>query len=68
MIIANTNYTNSLLRIEKLKVLILEFEQDIYNQILQGMANEFDNSKSSFLNSLEEIEITLNEFNNNENK
>lgn len=67
MTVANTNYTNSLLKIEKIKVLIMEFEQEIYNQIPQGITNQFDNSKLKFLNCLEEVEITLTEFKNNKN-
>lgn len=67
MIIANTNYTSTLLKIEQLKNLILEFEKDIYNQIPQEITNQFDNSKLRFLNSLEEIEIALTEFKINEN-
>ncbi len=68
MIVANTNYTNSLLKIEQLKTLILEFEQEIYNQIPQGITKQFDDAKFRFLNSLEEIEVTLIEFKNNENE
>ena len=51
----------------KIKVLIIEFEQELYNQIPQGITNQFDNSKLKFLNCLEEIEITLTEFKNNKN-
>jgi len=64
MIVADTNYTSSLLKIEQLKKLILEFEKDIYNQIPQEITNQFDNYKLKFLNSLEEIEVTLTEFKN----
>jgi hypothetical protein len=66
MIVANTNYTNSLVKIEELKTLILELEKDIYNQIPQGTMIEYEKSKSNFLNSLQEAEIILTEFNNNE--
>jgi hypothetical protein len=68
MIVANTDYTSSLLKIEQLKTLILELEENIYDQIPQGITNEFDSSKLIFLNSLEEMEITLIEFGNNENE
>ncbi len=68
MIVANTDYTSSLLKIEQIRILILELEENIYDQIPQGITDEFDDSKSSFLNSLEEMEITLIEFKNNENK
>lgn len=68
MIVANTNYKNSLLKIEQLKTLILDFEKEIFNQIPQRITNQFDSSKLSFFNSLEEIEITLTEFNKNENE
>ncbi len=68
MIVANTNYTKSLLKVEQLKKLILEFEKDIYNQIPQEITNQFDNSKLRFLNSLEEIEVILAEFKINENE
>ncbi len=68
MIVANTDYTSSLLKIEQIRILILELEESVYNQIPQGITDEFDNSKSSFLNSLEEMEITLIEFGNNENE
>lgn len=67
MIVANTNYTSSLLKIEQLKTLILDLEDNIYNQIPQEITNQFDNTKLRFLNSLEEIEIALTEFKINEN-
>ncbi len=67
MIVANTNYKNSLCIIEQITTLISEFEQEIYNQIPAGITDQFDNAKSRFLNSLEEIEITLTEFENNKN-
>ena len=68
MIVANTNYLNSLLKIEQLKTLILELEENIYNQIPQEITNQFENSKLRFLNSIDEIEMTLTEFNNRENE
>ena len=68
MVVANINYTDSILKIEKIKTLISEFQDDIYNQIPQGITNYFDTSKLSFFNSLEEIEIALIEFKDNENE
>lgn len=68
MIVADTNYTKSLLKIEQIKTLISDFEQDISNQIPQEITNHFDKTKSLFLNSIEEIEITLTEFNSNQNE
>jgi hypothetical protein len=68
MIVANTNYTDTLLKIEELKSLIIELEKNIYNQIPQGITKEFDESKKDFLNWIEEIEFTLIEFNDNLNR
>ncbi len=62
MVVANTNYTDSLLKIEQIKTLILEFQQNIYNQIPNGITDNFDISKSELFNNLEEIEFTLIEF------
>jgi hypothetical protein len=65
MIIANTNYSDTILKIEELKSLVLKLEESINKQIPKGIKNQFDNSMSKFLNSIDEIEITLIEFNNN---
>jgi hypothetical protein len=62
MIIANTNYNDTLMKLEKLKCLIDEVEDDIENQIPQGITNEFSKSKSLLLNWVEEIEVTLIEY------
>ena len=68
MVVANINYTDSILKIEQIKTLISEFQDDIYHQIPQGITNYFDKSKLNFFNSLEEIEIALIEFKDNENE
>jgi hypothetical protein len=62
MIIANTNYNDTLMRLEQLKCLIEEVEDSIENQIPQGITNEFAKSKSLLVNWIEEIEVTLMEY------
>ncbi|MEA5405089.1 hypothetical protein VB776_19295 [Arcicella sp. DC2W] len=59
MITSTTNYTDTLDKIEKLKLSIKEVETNIYSQIPQGITNEFDKSKLSLLNWLEEMEVML---------
>lgn len=67
MVVANTDYNNTLLKIEQIKCLIVELQQDFYAQIPQGITDMFDVSKSELFNNLEEIETTLIEFINNKN-
>jgi hypothetical protein len=45
------------------KINIQYIEKNIYSQISQKIKNEFDSSKSIFLNWIEEIEITLINYN-----
>jgi hypothetical protein len=62
MIVTNTNYDDTLIKIEQLKHSLNVVQESIKNQIPQGITNEFDKSKSRLLNWIDEIEITLNEF------
>lgn len=59
MIVANTNYLETLELIDSLKSNIKTIEKNIYNQIPQRITDEFDASKINFINWVEEIEITL---------
>lgn len=59
MTTSTTNYTDTLDKIEKLKLSIKEVETNIYDQIPQGITNEFDKSKLSLLNWMEEMEGML---------
>ncbi|HQG38164.1 MAG TPA: hypothetical protein PLK15_03470 [Chitinophagales bacterium] len=68
MIIANTNYTNTLQKIEQLKLSINNVQKNIENQIPQELTIEFEKSKLAFLNWVDEVEVTLNEFKNKENE
>ncbi len=68
MIIANTNYNDTLFKIEQLKSSIIVVQRSIENQIPQGITSKFEKTKSEFMNWVEEIEITLNEFKNTENE
>lgn len=61
---ADNNYSDTLLKIEKIKYLISELEQKVYSQIPQGIVNKFDESKKSLLNWIEEIEFTINDYQN----
>ncbi|MFI3221342.1 MAG: hypothetical protein QX189_19820 [Methylococcales bacterium] len=60
---ASTNYLDTLDKIELLKINIQDIEKNIYSQIPQEITNKFDNSKSLFLNWIEEIEIALLDYN-----
>ncbi len=62
MTTSTTNYTDTLDKIEKLKLSIKEVEGNIYSQIPQGITNEFDKSKLGLLNWMEEMEEMLVEF------
>lgn len=62
MKIEDKNYLDTLDQIELLKIIIQDFEKSIYCQIPQGITEGFDASKLSFLNWIEEIEITLIEY------
>lgn len=53
------NFTDTFEKIEKLKLSIKEVEANIYSQIPQGITNEFDKSKLSLLNWVEEMEVML---------
>jgi hypothetical protein len=68
MIVVDTNYNDTLHKIEQLKLSLNDVQRSLINQIPQGITNEFEKSKSTILNWVEEIEITLNEFKNNENE
>ncbi len=59
MTTSTTNYTDTLDKIEKLKLSIKEVEGNIYSQIPQGITNEFDKSKLRLLNWMEEMEVML---------
>ncbi len=60
---ASINYLDTLDKIELLKINIQDIEKNIYSQIPQEITNKFDNSKSLFLNWIEEIEIALLDYN-----
>lgn len=62
MIIADTNYTETLFKIEQLKGLICEIQQATHNQIPQGTTKEIDKSAVIFINTLEEVEVYLIEY------
>ena len=62
MITANTNYNDTLMKLEQIKCLTEEVENTIKNQIPQGITNEFAKLKSSLVNWIEEIEVTLIEY------
>lgn len=66
MIIANTDYTDTLVKIESLKSIINDIQECIKNQIPQGITNNFDQKKDSFMNWIEETEVMLNQFKNAE--
>lgn len=59
MTTSTTNFTDTFEKIEKLKLSIKEVEANIYSQIPQGITNEFDKSKLSLLNWVEEMEVML---------
>jgi hypothetical protein len=59
----STNYLDTLEKIWVSKINIQYIEKNIYSQISQKIKNEFDSSKSIFLNWIEEIEITLINYN-----
>ncbi len=68
MITTNTDYLDTLEKIDALKKTIQDIDNNIYSQIPQGIVNEFDKSKDIFLNWIEEIEITLIEYISVENE
>lgn len=66
MVIADKNYNNTLIKIEELKRSLNEVQKSIENQIPQGITNNFTKSKLELLNWINEVEICLIEFKNND--
>ena len=60
MIDARTpNYSETILQIEELESLITKLEKNISLQLPQGITNKFLATKNKFLNWVEEVEFTL---------
>jgi hypothetical protein len=55
----NTNYLETLEKIDMLKECIEGIEKNIYDQIPQGVTDKFDQTKIPFINWVEEIEFNL---------
>ena len=58
----NLNYQETISQIEELKNLIAKLEKNVSLQLPQGVTNEFISTKNSFINWVEEVEFTLDDY------
>lgn len=58
------NYSETSLQIEELISLVEKLEKNILFQIPQGITNEFIATKNEFLNWVDEIEFTIEDYQN----
>lgn len=58
----NPNYTETLLQIDELKSSIEKIENNLSMQIPQGLHKKFTATKNNFLNWIEEIECTIQDY------
>lgn len=58
----NQNYQKTISQIGELKFLIEKLEKNVLLQLPQGIANEFISTKNSFVNRVEEVEFTLDDY------
>ncbi len=62
---SNPNYSKTLSQLEKLTYLIEDLEEKFSSQLPQGLAEKFTSSKKDFLEWVEEIMFTLEEYRKN---
>jgi hypothetical protein len=55
----NPNYQETIFQIGELKFLIEKLEKNVLLQLPQGITNKFISTKNSFVNWVEEVEFTL---------
>lgn len=53
------NYLETILQIEELKFLVEKLEKNLWSQVPQGITDKFSATKNEFLNWIEEVEFTL---------
>lgn len=58
------NYSETILQAEELKSLIAKLEKNVSFQVPQGIACKFIATKNKFLNWVEEVEFTLENYEN----
>lgn len=58
----NPNYSETISQIGELKFLIEKLEKNVSLQLPQGVANEFISTKNNFVNWVEEVEFTLDDY------
>ncbi len=58
------NYLETTLKIEELRFLLEKLEKNILFQIPQGITNKFISTKNEFLNWVDEIEFTIEDYQN----
>mgnify|MGYP001588032693 CR=1 FL=1 len=56
---SNPNYSETLSLIDELKSLLEKLEKNVLFQVPQGVSDEFISTKNSFLNWVEEVEFTI---------
>lgn len=59
---SNLNYQETISQIDELKSLIEKLEKNVSSQLPQGITNEFISTKNDFLNWVEEVEFTLDNY------